>query len=140
MSDFPYEDIVNLPHHVSARHPQMSLENRAAQFAPFAALTGHDAALAETARITSSRVDLSADQYQTLSRRLAYALSFADHPEIRITYFRPDGRKEGGAYVTVTGAVKKVEPSYDQLTLTDNTEIPLSAITDIRGTIFDGLD
>ncbi|MDE6802481.1 MAG: hypothetical protein K2J06_06915 [Muribaculaceae bacterium] len=140
MSDFPYEDIVNLPHHVSARHPQMSLENRAAQFAPFAALTGHDAALAETARMTSSRVDLSADQYQTLSRRLAYALSFADRPEIRITYFRPDGRKEGGAYVTVTGIVRKVEEPYDLLTLTDNTEISLSAITDIRGAIFDDLD
>ncbi|MDE5608084.1 MAG: hypothetical protein K2I64_04025 [Muribaculaceae bacterium] len=140
MSDFPYEDIVNLPHYVSACRKPMTMENRAAQFAPFAALTGHDAAIAETARITSSPLDLSSDQCRTLSRRLAYALSFDDRPVIAITYFRPDSRKSGGAYVTVTGSVKKVEEPLDLLTLTDNTEIPLSAISDIQGDIFDDFE
>lgn len=72
---FPYEDIVNLPHPESKRHPRMSMANRAAQFAPFAALTGHDEAIAETARQTSAHTEVSADQLQELSRKLSYALS-----------------------------------------------------------------
>ena len=140
MSDFPYEDIVNLPHYVSARRAPMSLGNRAAQLAPFAALTGHDAAIAETARATSRPVDLSVDQYQMLSRKLAYALSFAERPVISITYFRPDRRKSGGAYVTVRGSVKKVEEAFNLITLTDNREIPLDAISDLQGEIFADLE
>ena len=127
--DFPYEDIVNLPHPQSGRHTQMPLESRAAQFAPFAALTGHSDAIAETARRTATFTELSTDQQLDLSRRLTYALSFPDPPSITITYFRPDARKDGGAYITVTGTIKKLEPDYNLLTLTDGTQIPLTAIT-----------
>lgn len=137
---FPYEDIVNLPHPVSKRHPQMPMLNRAAQFAPFAALTGHDEAIAETARTTTAQRDMSADQLCDLSRKLAYALSFADSPVINITYFKPDSRKQGGAYVTVRGSIKKVEEVYNLLTLTDGTELPLDAVSDLQGEIFNDLE
>lgn len=130
--DFPYEDIVNLPHPQSGRHPQMPLESRAAQFAPFAALTGHGDAIAETARHTDAYTELSPDQQLDLSRRLTYALSLPDPPVLDITYFRPDAHKDGGAYITVTGTIKKLEPAYNLLTLTDGTKIPLTAITVLR--------
>lgn len=115
------------------------MEARAAQFAPFAALTGHDAAIAETARRTYSQLDLSADELQVLSQKIAYALSFAERPQLSITYFQPDSRKSGGAYVTVHGSIKKVEECFNLLTLTDGTEIPLDAISDISGEIFNDL-
>ncbi|MGM9853777.1 MAG: hypothetical protein ACI30N_07410 [Muribaculaceae bacterium] len=138
--EFPYEDIVNLPHLQSGRHPQMPLESRAAQFAPFAALTGHSDAIAETARRTDDFPELSADELLDLSRRLTYAMSFPEPPSITITFFRPDIRKTGGAYVTVTGTIKKLEPAYNLLTLTDGTQIPLSAITALQSPIFTDLD
>lgn len=136
----PYEDIINLPHYVSTKRKQMPMEARAAQFAPFAALTGHDAAIAETARRTFSQLNLSADELQVLSQKIAYALSFAERPQLSITYFRPDSRKSGGAYVTVHCSIKKVEECFNLLTLTDGTEIPLDAISDISGEIFDDLE
>lgn len=140
MNDFPYDDIINLPHHVSATRRPMSMESRAAQFAPFAALTGHDAAIAETARITTARSEQSAEQLMELSRKLAYALSMPERQQLTITYFRPDSRKEGGAYVSVRGAVKRVEECFNLLTLTDGTEIPLDAVSDISGEIFNDID
>ena len=115
------------------------MENRAAQFAPFAALTGHDEAIAETARITSARIHQTAEQLQELSGKLAYALSFAERPSLAITYFKPDSRKQGGAYVTVNGSVRKVEECMNLLILSDDTKIPLDAISDISGGIFDDL-
>ncbi|MCM1139958.1 MAG: hypothetical protein NC453_15435 [Muribaculum sp.] len=136
----PYDDIINLPHYVSSKRKPMSMDARAAQFAPFAALTGHDAAIAETARTTSTRLDLSADELQVLSQKIAYALSFAERPLLSITYFQPDSRKSGGAYVTVQGSIKKVEECFNLLTLTDNTEIPLDTISDITGEIFNDLE
>lgn len=135
-----YDDIINLPHHVSKTRTPMSIEARAAQFAPFAALSGHDAAIAETARTTSSRRELAADELQTLSRKLAYALSFIERPQIAITYFQPDSRKSGGAYVTVCGSIKKIEECFNLLTLTDGTEISLNVIADISGEIFADMD
>lgn len=140
MNDFPYDDIINLPHYVSATRRPMSMESRAAQFAPFAALTGHDAAIAETARLTTARSEQSAEQLMELSRKLAYALSMPERQQLTITYFRPDSRKEGGAYVSVRGAVKRVEECFNLLTLTDGTEIPLDAVSDISGEIFNDID
>lgn len=140
MNDFPYDDIINLPHYVSATRRPMSMESRAAQFAPFAALTGHDAAIAETARITTARSEQSAEQLMELSRKLAYALSMPERRQLTITYFRPDSRKDGGAYVSVRGAVKRVEECFNLLTLTDGTEIPLDAVSDISGEIFNDID
>ncbi len=147
MSDvFPYEDIVNLPHPQSGRHPQMPMESRAAQFAPFAALTGHNDAIAETARLTTAFAELSPDQQKTLSLKLNYILALTTiptstaSPSLQITYFKPDAHKAGGAYVTITGTIKKIEETYDLLTLTDGTKIPLSSITDLQSPHFDLLN
>ena len=107
MTKWPYEDIVNLPHHVSKKHPAMSLEQRAAQFAPFAALTGYDAAIAETARRTDEMISLSDTALEELNRKLMDALS-ADL-EVTITYFVPDKRKTGGSYAEASGRIRKVE-------------------------------
>ena len=146
----PYDDIINLPHHVSATHKQMAMAARAAQFAPFAALSGHDAAIAETARITLSRPELSDEQIQELSRQLAYAQSLHGRPELSITFFRHDSRKSGGGYVTVHGSIKRVEADgrrHDRgegcrgvLILTDGSRIPLDAVTEISGKVFDRLE
>lgn len=135
-ADFPYEDIVNMQYPFSTRHPRMSAEGRAAQFAPFSALTGHDEAIAETARLTSDCPELSADEQQELSRRLNHILSLSDRPKVDITYFRPDGRKEGGSLVTVRASIRKAEPALNLLTLADGSEIPLDALIAIQSPIF----
>ena len=89
-----YDDIINLPHHVSKRHPQMSMMNRAAQFAPFAALTGHSAAIEETARLTESQQELADEDSEILNHKMAYLReAINEHPTISITYFEPDKRK-----------------------------------------------
>ncbi|MCM1163229.1 MAG: hypothetical protein NC339_03135 [Muribaculaceae bacterium] len=131
-----YSDIIGLTYEGVKKHPRMTMEARAAQFAPFAALTGHEDVIAETARTTSSRLSLSADELQMLTQRLSYACSFAEPPLVSITYFQSDSRKQGGAYVTVKGSIKRIEECLNQLILTDNTVIPLDAISDIDGDIF----
>lgn len=133
----PYDDIINLPHHVSARHPQMSLYNRAAQFAPFAALSGHDAAIEETARLTDVQRELTQGERDVLNRKLNCLLQRDDSPIVEITYFRHDRRKSGGRYCTVTGTIKKVDDIGGRLLLTDGTAIPLSTVSDIRSEVFD---
>lgn len=133
----PYDDIINLPHHVSARHPQMSLYNRAAQFAPFAALSGHDAAIEETARLTDVQRELTQGERDVLNRKLNCLLQRDDSPIVEITYFRHDRRKSGGRYCTVTGTIKKVDDIEGRLLLTDGTAIPLSTVSDMRSEVFD---
>ena len=132
-----YDDIIHLPHHVSTKHPHMALLDRAAQFSPFAALIGHGAAIKETARLTDERVELDEymknvlnDKLQTIAERLK------DKPEIMITYFRPDEKKNGGAYVTVMGTVKKLDAYERVVVMTDRQEIPMDDIVDIEGQIF----
>lgn len=132
-----YDDIINLPHHVSATHPHMTAINRAAQFSPFAALTGYDAAIKETARLTDERVEL--DQYtkDTLNYRLQILADWIkEHPEIAITYFQPDANKNGGAYVTTTGIAKKIAIYEQVVVMTDGTTIPFEEIISIEGEIF----
>ena len=100
----PYDDIIRLPHHVSRNHPQMPMLDRAAQFAPFAALAGYEAAVAETARRTAERRELSPQKTEELNRRLAALIArLPERPEATVEYFVPDERKAGGAYVTVSG-------------------------------------
>ena len=106
----PYDDIIRLPHPDSPKHPRMSLYDRAAQFSPFAALTGHSAAIAETGRMTDQRMEL--DEYEMARvdaelQRLQELLS--GRPTASITYFVPDERKNGGSYQTVTGEVKRID-------------------------------
>lgn len=113
--------------------------NRAAQFAPFAALTGHDAAIIETARLTSEKIELSVDEAAALSKRLEYVLSFEESPEITITYFVADNRKSGGSYHQVTGTIKKIDEYESSIILSNGVAIPLTDVVDIYGDIFNNI-
>ncbi len=125
----PYDDIIHLPHHVSRNHSQMPLRDRAAQFAPFAALTGYEAAVGETARLTTERRELDAQEAEELNRRLTeLAARLPDHPEVTVEYFVPDERKSGGAYVTVTGRVRHISIAKRTLVMEDGVVIPLDDI------------
>ncbi len=141
--DHKYDDIINLPHHVSSRHPQLSALDRAAQFSPFAALTGHDAAIQETARLTEEFVELDEDGKEALDERLQLIREVLRHrgasgdmPEIEVTYFRPDQKKSGGAYVTVRGKVKKIDEYNRRLHFEDQTVIPMERLCSIEGELF----
>lgn len=133
-----YDDIINLPHHVSTRRPRMATIDRAAQFSPFAALTGYAAAIKETARLTDERIELDLNMKDALRDRMQIITErMKEHPEIMITYFRPDEKKDGGAYVTITGKAKKIE-EYEQIVIiADGTEIPINEIINIDGAIFE---
>lgn len=128
-----YEDIIHLPHHVSMKHPHMENIDRAAQFSPFAALTGYDTAIKETSRLTEERVELDEYMKAVLSNKLQIISErLLDHHEIAITYFQPDKKKKGGAYVTVIGVVKKIDEYDRMLVLTDKTEIPIDDIINLE--------
>ena len=135
-----YDDIINLPHHVSSTRPQMSMIDRAAQFSPFAALTGYDAAIKETGRLTDQRIELSEESRAVLDRKQHLLVdNLADHPKVTVTYFVPDERKSGGAYVTVTGQVKKVDDYQRLLILTDGTKISLDEVLDMDSELFNNI-
>lgn len=120
MTGDTYDDIINLGRPRSGNHRPMSLEARAAQFAPFAALSGHEDAIAETARLTSRRIELSPDESALLSHRLAVAVAHIDsRPTLRVIYFRPDLRKTGGIYVSVTGPLIKYDEYAAQIKIGD---------------------
>ena len=128
-----YDDIIHLPHPVSTKHARMSRIDRAAQFSPFAALTGFDATIAETGRLTDSGIELDESRKEVLNERLRYILSvISQQPGVRVTYFREDERKAGGAYVTVSGRVKKVDAYGHSILLTDGTAIPVEAVRDLE--------
>lgn len=132
-----YDDIINLPHHVSKKHPQMSLHDRAAQFSPFAALTGHKAAINETARLTDEKQILSEDVIVKLNEQLNLIKeNISTNPIVTITYFVPDDRKSGGAYISNTGVVKKINEYNHTVILTDKTVIPIEQISEIQSDIF----
>ncbi len=132
-TEHKYDDIINLPRPVSKRHPQMSLSNRAAQFSPFAALTGHDAAIQETARLTDSFAELDENQKEQLDEQLQLIReNLEQKPECEITYFQPDPKKDGGAYVTVRGRIKKIEEHSRRIIFTDGTSLPLKQLFSIQ--------
>ena len=132
-----YDDIIHLPHHVSKRHPQMSLYNRAAQFAPFAALTGYEEAIIETARLTAPKVDMMEDNQQLLDRKLALlSHSLIEQPTVSITYFQPDKKKTGGQYLTVTGVIKCIRDSERIIRMADGKRVSIDTIISIDGDIF----
>ena len=136
-----YKDIINLPHHVSKKHPQMPAMNRAAQFAPFAALTGHGAAIAETARQTDSFMELDEDQKEQLDRQLGLIQrNLGQKPAIEATYFQPDARKAGGAYATAAGRIRKVDFYERMLVMEDGTEVPMKAVVGMEGEVFSDLE
>ena len=128
-----YDSIMNLPHHVSKTRPQMPLSDRAAQFAPFAALTGYDSAIKETGRLTDERIELDEEALTALDRKYQLLMdTLDDAPEVTITYFQPDERKAGGQYVSATGTVKKVDTFGRRILLQDGTRIPLDSVYDLR--------
>lgn len=127
-----YDDIINLPHHTSETRPKMSMIDRAAQFSPFAALTGHDAALAETARLTDTRIELDDCEKEIINEKLMMISDFShDAPTVTVTYFKPDEKKFGGAYVDVTGTVKKIDIHSRELVMANGERIPVDEIFDI---------
>lgn len=129
-----YEDIINLPHHVSKTHPQMPLYDRAAQFSPFAALTGYEDAIRETARLTDTWVQLSEDRKQELDEKLQRLISEKGRIEpVTITFFQSDERKAGGSYRTVTGQIRKFDMYKRKLLFKNGAEIDIEKITDING-------
>lgn len=135
-----YDDIIGLPHPTSARHPRMPISDRAAIFSPFAALSGHGAALAETARLTDQKIELDEDTKAELDRKQAVLLEhIGEQPEVMVTWFQSDERKDGGAYVTVTGRLKKIDEVGRTLTLLDGTSIPLEDVAGLESDCFQGL-
>ena len=128
-----YEDIINMPHHVSEKHPQMSIEARAAQFAPFAALTGYSDAVKETARLTEKRIELDEEQKLQLNNKLRKMVeNINTKTKITFTYFVYDDKKEGGKYVNKTGCVKKIDIDNHNIILTDKTKIPINEIINVN--------
>ena len=128
-----YDDIINMPHHVSDKHPRMPLIDRAAQFSSFAALTGHDDAIEETARLTDKKIELDENTKELLDMRLMMIREhMAEKPKVTFTYFEPDDKKSGGAYVDVTGIVKKINDFEHKIILCDGIEILIDNIVDIR--------
>ena len=128
-----YDEIMGLPHHVSKPLPQMPMSDRAAQFAPFAALTGYDSAIKETGRLTGERIELDEEALTALNRKYQLLMdTLDDAPEVTIIYFQPDERKAGGQYVSATGTVKKVDTFGRRILLQDGTRIPLDSVYDLR--------
>lgn len=132
-----YDDIINRSHPVSKKHPPMPLIDRAAQFAPFAALTGYGDAVKETARLTDRRKELEEYEKDALSEKLCLiAAQIEECPEITITYFQPDGKKDGGIYLTVTGCIKKMDDFNRVIIMTDGSRIAMEEIFEIESDRF----
>lgn len=136
-----YDDIIHLPHHVSAKHPQMPALDRAAQFSPFAALTGYETAIAETARLVDRRIELDENRKEELDEKLQTAKEqLALEPEIAVTYFVPDAKKDGGAYVQTIGIIKKLDDIGHRIIMKDGTVIPICDIYGMESSIFRSVD
>lgn len=128
-----YDDIIDLPHHVSATRPQMPMIDRAAQFMPFRALTGYEDAVHETARLTDEKPELTEDEKALLDVKLQRLVDHLDsHPQVTLTWFQPDKRKTGGAYVTTTGQIRKIDDFEGVLILMDGERILIEDILEIR--------
>ena len=128
-----YDDIIDLPHRQSPTRPRMSRLNRAAQFAPFAALTGHDAAILETGRLTDAFTELDESRKAELDDKLRYIiLHLHEEPEVMIMYFCPDSKKEGGAYLSAVGVVRRIDEYEKIVIMEDQTVILIDSIFEIE--------
>ena len=135
--NFPYEDIVNLPPHISKKHPQPSMMDRAARFAPFAAITGYEEMVLEEARVTEEQIHLDEDAVALICEKINMIQEFIDEePEVRITYFEPDKKKSGGAYITITGTPKRVDEYEQLLIMTDGKKIKFDSIYRFESELF----
>ena len=127
-----YDDIINQPHYEPKHHPRMSMWNRAAQFAPFAALTGYDAAIQESNRVTEDWINLEESGNEELNRKMELILSkLSEQPHVTIEYFVPDEHKEGGSYQSYTGNVKRIDEYEQTMVFTDGKKIQLKMIVNI---------
>lgn len=136
-----YDDIIDLPYPFPSRYPRMSMIDRGAQFSPFAALTGYDAVILETARLTDSEIQLDEDAIHALNEKILLLTEILpQQPNVTITYFRGDDRKSGGAYRTVSGNVVKIDPIIGQITLANGTCISFESIYDVQSDCFHCLD
>lgn len=133
MSD-TYDDILYLPHPTSRTHPRMSRQDRAAQFSPFAALTGYEDTVKETARLTEERPILTEDEMAELDARLRLAMEL--NTEVTVTWFRPDSRKSGGSYVTAAGRIRKADEIQRVLIMDNGAQIPVDEVTAVDSSIF----
>ncbi|MCD7731396.1 MAG: hypothetical protein LUI05_07870 [Oscillospiraceae bacterium] len=128
-----YDDILNLPHHVSETHSHMSMQNRAAQFSPFAALKGYDDAVAETARLTDERLELTADKMNDLNQKIAFLKEHAEErPKVTVEYFIPDEKKSGGLYVSFSGNLRLIDEYNYSMVFEGGKEILLGDIFSIE--------
>lgn len=134
---FPYEDIVNLPPHISMKYPQATMADRAARFSPFAAITGYEDMVLEAARVTEEKIDLDEGTKAMLNEKLQMIIEFLDEqPIVTITYFVPDKKKAGGAYVNITGTVKRVD-EYERIVLMmDGKKVSIEDIYSIESDLF----
>ena len=138
--NFPYEDIVNLPPHISKKHPQPTMLERAARFAPFAAITGYEEMVLEEARVTEERIELDEGTLAMLNEKLNIIHDSLDsEPVIQITYFEPDKKKSGGAYISVTGTVKRIDEYERLVIMSDGKKIRIDEIFGLEGKLFDSL-
>lgn len=127
-----YDDILNLPHHVSNTRPHMSMHDRAAQFSPFSALTGYDDTVRETARLTDEKQELTADRITDLNQKITFLNEHAEErPEITVEYFIPDEKKSGGKYVTLLGKFRRIDEYNQNMVFVSGEEIPLNDIFEI---------
>lgn len=128
-----YKDIINLPHHVSKKYPQMSLKDRAAQFGAFAALTGYQDEIKETERITINRIELDEEEKLNLNNKLKLIQdNIQNNPRVKIKYFVPDVKKDGGKYIEVFGKILKVDEYKREIIMQDKTKIPIREIIEIK--------
>lgn len=132
-----YENIIDLPHHTSDKRPRMSRENRAVQFSPFAALTGYNAEINETARLTDEKLELSEDRINDINTKLQIIMDNIDeYPEVTVEYFVPDEKKSGGSYIKIIGNIRRIDEHERILIMKDNHTVPIGDIYSIDGKIF----
>ena len=137
---FPYEDIVTLPPHISKKHPQPTMLERAARFAPFAAITGYEEMVLEEARVTEERIELDEGTLAMLNEKLNIIHDSLDsEPVIQITYFEPDKKKSGGAYISITGTVKRIDEYEHLVIMSDGKKILIDEIFGLESKLFDSL-
>lgn len=133
MNSHQYDDIINLPHHISKSRPQMSLRDRAAQFAPFAALTGYDEAVRETARLTDKKQELGDEDIALLNQQIQLLIeNIKYHPQVKITFFIPDEKKDGGRYETITATVRRIDTFEKHIVFDDKTKLSIDQISNIQ--------
>lgn len=136
-----YDDIIELPHYISKKHPQLGKDSYAAQFSPFAALSGYDGIISETARITDERIELGESDLEILSAKFIIINEhIKEEPTLTFTYFKEDSKKAGGSYLEKTAQLKRIDEIERIFYFTDGTKLSLDDVVDINGNLFDALE